>query len=296
MKLKTYKTLYGYYNGPCENNINLPENIKLVYDDGEIGDGLTNGHNHYIGFIKYTDDITEEELDELNTFGQEAIKFGDLLMITISNTKFIDEPPIYTYQEMMKEFELDRYFIAFKTHSTFPEDFIKNGDFSKESIEKNVIPGKWVEIHKIVSIKGPYSVDLFSINNWDDLFSSETYSISFNRHENINRYVNSLHETMFDKFDSFIMKDEWDLFNEMKDNVLNKVNYTRPKEGTPDSMEHITEESIKKIQKRINNESYFCDKNFEEKVINDMVNILNNDKKFQEFSNQTMKKIILGEL
>lgn len=61
-------------------------------------------------------------------------------------------------------------------------------------------------------------------------------------------------------------------------------------------MEHITEESIKKIQERINNESYFCDENFEEKVINDMVDILNNDKKFQEFSNQTMKKIILGEL
>ena len=61
-------------------------------------------------------------------------------------------------------------------------------------------------------------------------------------------------------------------------------------------MEHITEESIKKIQERINNEPYFCDKNFEEKVINDMVDILNNDKKFQEFSNQTMKKIILGEL
>lgn len=61
-------------------------------------------------------------------------------------------------------------------------------------------------------------------------------------------------------------------------------------------MEHITEESIKKIQERINNESYFSDENFEEKVINDMVDILNNDKKFQEFSNQTMKKIILGEL
>lgn len=61
-------------------------------------------------------------------------------------------------------------------------------------------------------------------------------------------------------------------------------------------MEHITEESIKKIQERINNESYFCDENFEEKVINDMVDILSNDKKFQEFSNQAMKKIILGEL
>ena len=62
------------------------------------------------------------------------------------------------------------------------------------------------------------------------------------------------------------------------------------------NMEHITKESIKKIQEKINSESYFCDENFEEKVINDMIDILSNDKKFQEFSNQTMKKIILGEL
>ena len=61
-------------------------------------------------------------------------------------------------------------------------------------------------------------------------------------------------------------------------------------------MEHITEETMKKIQERINEESYFCDENFEEKVINDMVDIIRNDKKFQEFSSQTMKKIILGEI
>lgn len=223
MKINTYKTLYGYYGGPGENDIKLPENMKLVYDDGNIGDGLTNEHNHYIGFIKYPDDITEEELDELNTFGQEAIKFGDLLMITISNTKFIDEPPIYSYQDMMSEFELDRYFIAFRTKNTFTEDFIKNGDFSKEAIEKNIIKGKWAEIHKIVNIKGPYSVDLFSVINWNETINTESYAILFNEHQDIDEYVNSLAETMFDKFDSFIMKDEWDLFNEMKDNVLNKI-------------------------------------------------------------------------
>ena len=61
-------------------------------------------------------------------------------------------------------------------------------------------------------------------------------------------------------------------------------------------MEYITEETIKKIQESINNESYFCNEIFEEKVINEMLDILRNDKKFQEFSKQTMKKIILGEL
>lgn len=223
MKIKTYKTLYGYYGGPGENEIKLPVNMKLVYDDGIVGNRLTHDHNHYIGFIKYPDDVTEEELDELNSFGQEAIKFGDLLMITISNTKFVDKPPIYTYQEMMKEFELDKYFIAFKTKDTFTEDFIKNGDFSKESIEKNIIPGKWTEIHKIVNIKGPHSVDVFSIVNWNYLYDIESYSISLTKQQDIDRYVNSLEETMFDKVNSFIIKDEWDLFNEMKDNVLNKI-------------------------------------------------------------------------
>jgi hypothetical protein len=61
-------------------------------------------------------------------------------------------------------------------------------------------------------------------------------------------------------------------------------------------MEHITEENIKKIRESINNDSYFCNEFFEEKVINEILDILRNDKKFQEFSKQTMNKIILGEI
>ena len=61
-------------------------------------------------------------------------------------------------------------------------------------------------------------------------------------------------------------------------------------------MEYITEETIKKIRESINNESYLCNEIFEEKVINEMLDIIRNDKKFQEFSKQTMNKIILSEL
>lgn len=56
------------------------------------------------------------------------------------------------------------------------------------------------------------------------------------------------------------------------------------------------EEIIKKIKERIDNESYFYSENFEEKVINEMLDIIRNDEKFQEFSKQIMNKIILGEL
>lgn len=56
------------------------------------------------------------------------------------------------------------------------------------------------------------------------------------------------------------------------------------------------EEIIKKIKERIDNESYLCSENFEEKVINEILDIVRNDKKFQEFSKQIVNKIILGEL
>ena len=58
----------------------------------------------------------------------------------------------------------------------------------------------------------------------------------------------------------------------------------------------VCEETIKKIRESINNESYLCNEIFEEKVINEMLDIIRNDEKFQEFSKQTMNKIILGEL
>lgn len=58
----------------------------------------------------------------------------------------------------------------------------------------------------------------------------------------------------------------------------------------------MTEEIINKIKERIDNKSYFCSENFEEKVINEILDIVRNDKKFQEFSKQIMNKIILGEL
>jgi hypothetical protein len=61
-------------------------------------------------------------------------------------------------------------------------------------------------------------------------------------------------------------------------------------------MEHITEETIKKIQENINIEPLFYNEIFEEKVINEILDIVHNDKKFQEFSKQTMNKIILGEI
>ena len=62
-----------------------------------------------------------------------------------------------------------------------------------------------------------------------------------------------------------------------------------------DVRKYITEESIKKIQESINNESYYCNDAMEKQIVDEIVNILRDDEKFQEFSKQMMQKIILGE-
>ena len=58
---------------------------------------------------------------------------------------------------------------------------------------------------------------------------------------------------------------------------------------------YITEESIKKIQESINNGLDFYSDGMKEQIVNEMLDILRNDEKFQEFSEQMMKKIILRE-
>lgn len=49
------------------------------------------------------------------------------------------------------------------------------------------------------------------------------------------------------------------------------------------------------LQENINNKQYFCSDEFEAQVVKEMIDIVRNDEKFQEFSKEMMNKIILGE-
>jgi hypothetical protein len=60
-------------------------------------------------------------------------------------------------------------------------------------------------------------------------------------------------------------------------------------------VDHVTDESLDKIKNILNNKQYIASKGFEEKVINEMLDILRNDDKFQDFSKQCMTDIILGK-
>ena len=61
-------------------------------------------------------------------------------------------------------------------------------------------------------------------------------------------------------------------------------------------MEYITEKTVNKIQEIIKNKPYICNDSLENEVVKEMLDILHDDTKFQEFQKQIMDKIILGEI
>lgn len=61
----------------------------------------------------------------------------------------------------------------------------------------------------------------------------------------------------------------------------------------PSIANYITKKSLDKIISLTNNKQYFVSKDFEKEIIKEMLDILRNDRKFQDFSEQCMTDILL---
>lgn len=244
MKLNEYRVIKGYYKEKKEKSIFLPEGIHLVYKDGSIGSyGCHTGHNHYLGFIRKSDynfdicDLIHKNNDIVDTGA-----FGDeLIYITIMDIYPIDNLPIYSSDELMKEFELDRYYHIIETRGKLNEDkyntlldkvlgtdrdtVIKNSksiiDNIKDCFEEDV----FCEISKIINIEGPYDITLFNIMN-RSIFGDNrpVYSIQVMSNQEIRKMDPEYHNMFKDSY-YYIKKDAIELFNEAKENVLKQSEY-----------------------------------------------------------------------
>ena len=217
--MKTYKVLRGYYRDVCEETLVLPEDLKLLYLDGDIGSGLTEGHNHYLGCIRKSDNDTDLEItiEEINEGSLSFYDLGDLLLIVIDNIRFIsDSPEFYTLEEFNSEFEIDNYFIEVSEMGNFRKDKDGNIQTSGEWIE-----GKTCHISKINKILGPCSVEVSTIINYSDLYKTEIYDISLS--------TVSLDQLLFSGFNErtvkTIYKGDDSKYREMIEKVLNKIGY-----------------------------------------------------------------------
>jgi hypothetical protein len=228
--MKEYKALRGFYGGTEEITIIVPENIKFLCRDGDIGHGLHNGHNHYMTFIHLSDydyDICEE-LTNKNPW-LETCEFGDdLLLLVFDNIKFIDNVPLYeSYQEMMDEFELNQYYIIETKKDKFDTNIFQKLYGEDKSIlnvdvkdlNKFIIKGKPFKISKINKIEGPYAATLFSIMNGNYYDDKPSYCMIL--HENVE--LISVIQTILNEYNITITKNAVALFEEMKNNVLNQI-------------------------------------------------------------------------
>ena len=234
MEFVSYKITHGTYNGPTETEINLPKDLKLIYDDGAIGRQLHDNHNHFIGFINqddYEDIDIEEEIYNNNEgwHGISTFQFGNLIGVVLSDIQFISNHPEFyiNSNEIIDEFNLHNYFIIHYTNDVFDEEKIDKL-FKKEIIVNNIEEliikkGEPYKISKIQSVKGPHSVDLFTIITKNEYNQNiKTLSIEFETNIEIENKVENF--SMNDKKRKIVvMKDANDLFEEMKHQVLSNI-------------------------------------------------------------------------
>lgn len=216
--MKTYKVLRGYYKEVCKETLILPEDLKLLYLDGDIGSSLTEGHNHYLGCIRKSDNDTDLEttIEEI----YEVYDLGDLLLFVIDNIKFIsDSPEFYTPEEFNSEFEIDKYFVEVAEMGNFVED--KDGNI--QTSKKSWVDGKTCHISKINKILGPCSIEISTVINYSDLYKTEIYDISLS--------TVSLNQLLSNGFNErtikTVYKGDDSKYREMIEKVLNKIGYIK---------------------------------------------------------------------
>lgn len=217
--MKTYKVLRGYYKDVCEETLILPEDLKLLYLEGDIGSGLTEGHNHYLGCIRKSDNDTDLETT-IEEIGDLSFYVGDLLLFVIDNIKFIsDSPEFYTPEEFNSEFEIDKYFIEVAEMGNFGKD--KDGNI--QTSEESWVDGKTCHISKINKILGPYSIEISTVINYSDLYKTEIYDISLS--------TISLNQLLSNGFNErtikTVYKGDDSKYREMIEKVLNKIGYIK---------------------------------------------------------------------
>ena len=235
MEFISYKIMQGQYNGPKETEIKLPKDLKLIYNEGIIGNGCYDTHNHFIGFINqdiYKDINIEDEIYENNEGWHNifTFQFGGLIGIVLTDIKFMSNHPEFysSSDEIINEFDLNNHYIIHYTDDVYDKeklDKLFKNEIVINNVEELIVKkGEPYKISKIQSINGPYSVNLFTITTKNYNHPSvKTLSIELETDCDIQRTVEpfSLSKDIQEKI--VIMKNANDLFEEMKNKVLNNI-------------------------------------------------------------------------
>ena len=216
-----YTVKKGYYNEVNDVDLYLPSKLHLVFKDGNIGECCHAGHNHYMGFMKYSEKL-ENQIAKANRCVF-TYKFGDLLFIKITDVK--DENnvlPVYDYKEMMEEFDLSNYFIIYSKPTLYKTNI--NYD--------NIVNDLWCEkvqeehIYQIIRIKdlqGPYFGNGFMINIESDMPPESIEEYYMMKELKIYDFTDLFYECYGRHIKIDVKRDAWKEYIELKDKVLSRL-------------------------------------------------------------------------
>jgi len=216
-----YTVIKGFYNEKKPIDIYLPNNLKLVYKDGSIGDCCHTGHNHYMGFTRYNENL-RKEVDDANKWVN-TYRFGDLLLFKIDD--ILDDNnvlPVYDYKEMMEEFKLNNYFIICK----------KSALYKTKITYETVISDAWSEkvqeehIYQIIRIKelqGPYHGLGFLIMIESDLPPESTEEFYLMKEHKISDLTDLFYETPFRNIKIEVKRDAWKEYLDLEQKVISRL-------------------------------------------------------------------------
>jgi hypothetical protein len=228
MEFVKYKAIRGYYGGKEEIEITVPKSTKFLCRVDSIGHGLTDGHNHYMFFVKNSD-ITETEFDTMldDAYYMSNYKLGDIHVFVIDNIKFVDEVPLYeSYTIPMAEFGLNDMYIIHKTLDTWPKttiDEIINGTVTMTEVNKAMIPGRVFSVSKILAIEGPYDITTFDVNLGTYFDERELYSMAVTNRVEIDQITEPFDALFNNKMYRLVATKDATEFERIKNKVLEQI-------------------------------------------------------------------------
>lgn len=203
MKLK-YK--HHFYKDESSYEIEIPDDTVFIYVDGDVGDCLYDGYNHYLGATKSDFSIDSYGITIYD-------QFLGLTFIVFNNVIFESEIPIISSKEFYERFDIGNYYIFKSTKREYKPilDGSKLKDFE-------TIPSKPLSITKILSIESPYRVKTFTIFI-DSIFGRNLFSINYEEFAELENLTDDFHLNVKIKKNS-----EQEFINYIN-KVLSLVNY-----------------------------------------------------------------------
>lgn len=160
MEYNTYKVVRGIYNGTETSSVTIPSNMILVTGGRhDIGHILSDGHLHYIGYVKAP---YEEIAERCNSLAVTVQKFRkDDCFVLINDVQFVDTPTneiinpdemtIGQYANKISKWNLDIGIGSYENRYEYCAFWSKNG--------------KLVKMSRIEFIKSEFNIELYSVWN-----------------------------------------------------------------------------------------------------------------------------------